>query len=96
MSAFLSTVSGQQPTPTLVAERPKAVSDDKPKRGPGRPPKPLYDLAKQTAIRLDPEDLRRLKKLAVDDDMTFNRLVYLALRDYCGTRGVKLVGTERK
>ena len=92
MSAFLGAVSQ---SPARVIETHKAVSDDKP-RPRGRPPKAASDLARQTAIRLDPEDLKRLKKLAVDDDMTLTRLIYLALDDYCATRGVKLVGVDKK
>ena len=54
-------------------------------------------VTKQTiAIRLDPDDLKKVKKLAVDDGMTFNRVVYLALEAYCETRGVKLLGSSKK
>lgn len=102
MGAFLGSVMGQQATAVVSATttetsgKKDAAAEQHPRRGRGRPPKAASDLAKQTAIRLDLEDLKRLKKLAVDDDMTFNRLVYLALRDYCLTRGVKLVGVDKK
>lgn len=91
MSAFLGAVSQQQPARIIEP----LAADDRPKRI-GRPPKAPSDLARQTAIRFDPEDLKRLKKLAVDDDMTLTRLIYLALDSYCATRGVKLVGVNKK
>lgn len=102
MGAFLGSVMGQQPA-TVVAsatavETPKAKDEaaDHPRRGRGRPPKSPHDIAKQTAIRLDPDDLKKVKKLAIDDGMTFNRVVYRALEAYCETRGVKLIGASRK
>ncbi len=102
MGAFLGSVMGQPPA-TVVAsatavEMPEAedVTEDRPRRGRGRPPKSPHDIAKQTAIRLDPDDLKKVKKLAIDDGMTFNRVVYKALEAYCETRGVKLIGASKK
>ncbi len=104
MGAFLGSVMGQQPatvvasaTAVEIPEAKDAAANPSPiRRGRGRPPKSPQDIAKQTAIRLDPDDLKKVKKLAVDDGMTFNRVVYLALEAYCETRGVKLIGTSRK
>lgn len=104
MGAFLGSVMGQQPAKVVAAatavETPEAkdaaANPSLIRRGRGRPPKPPQDIAKQTAIRLDPDDLKKVKKLAVDDGMTFNRVVYLALEAYCETRGVKLIGASRK
>ena len=102
MGAFLGSVMGQQPATAVASakatETPekKEAAGEHPKRGRGRPPKSPHDIAKQTAIRLDPDDLKKVKKLAVDDGMTFNRVVYLALEAYCETRGVKLIGASRK
>lgn len=99
MSAFLEAGTEQMP-PSLTAEHVKAslsnAKTPKLKRAVGRPPKAPDDLAKQTAIRLDPDDLKKVKKLAVDDGMTFNRVVYLALESYCNTRGVILAGASKK
>ena len=104
MGAFLGSVMGQQPAKAAAVaatvETPEnkdaAAAPPSIRRGRGRPPKSPYDLAKQTAIRLDPDDLKKVKKLAVDDGMTFNRVVYLALEAYCETRGVKLIGASNK
>lgn len=102
MGAFLGSVMGQPPA-TVVASattvetlKAKDEAADHPRRGRGRPPKSPNDIAKQTAIRLDPDDLKKVKKLAIDDGMTFNRVVYRALEAYCETRGVKLIGASRK
>lgn len=96
MADFVGTPS-EAPSPIQSAEpAKKAVSAEAPRKSPGRPKKAADDLAKQTAIRLDPEDLRRIKKLAIDDTMTFNRVVYRALEAYCETRGVKLIGASKK
>ena len=104
MGAFLGSVMGQQPAKAVAAatavetpEAQDAAANLPPMlRGRGRPPKSPQDIAKQTAIRLDPDDLKKVKKLAVDDGMTFNRVVYLALEAYCETRGVKLLGSSKK
>ena len=104
MGAFLGSVMGQQPAKAVAAatavetpEAKDAAANPSPiRRGRGRPPKSPQDIAKQTAIRLDPDDLKKVKKLAVDDGMTFNRVVYRALEAYCETRGVKLTGASRK
>jgi hypothetical protein len=95
MGAFLGSVMGQLAA-TPVAETAAPPTADQVRRGRGRPPKSPDDRARQTAIRLDPDDLKKVKKLAVDDGMTFNRVVYRALEAYCETRGVRLIGADRK
>ena len=95
MAAFLGSAApstSHTPVPAVVQQ----VVSEAPKRAPGRPKKAADDIAKQTAIRLDPDDLKKVKKLAVDDGMTFNRVVYLALEAYCETRGVKLLGASKR
>ena len=93
MSEFLGSVMTDQVQ--AAVPMPAAKAPEVAKRRTGRPKKAPDDLAKQTAIRLDPEDLRRVKKLAVDDGMTFNRVIYRALEAYCAARGVRLLGSSR-
>lgn len=99
MMAFLGTpTTAAKPAPAPATPAKAEQSEpEKPagKKKPGRPPKAPQDIAKQTAIRLDPEDLKAVKKLAVDDGMTFNRVVYRALEAYCGKRGIKLIGASK-
>lgn len=64
------------------------------KRGRGRPKKESKPDVQTTTIRLDPDDHLAVRQLALRDRMKMNELVFVALKEYCARRGVKLQGTS--
>lgn len=62
------------------------------KRKAGRPPKAEKEVVQTTTIRLDPDDHLAVRQLALRDKQTMNELIFVALRQYCDARGVRLTG----
>jgi predicted HicB family RNase H-like nuclease len=62
------------------------------RKGPGRPPKAEKELVQSTTIRLDPDDHQAVRQLALRDRQTMNELIFIALKNYCDGRGVRLSG----
>ena len=102
-SQFAKPKVAEQPAalaPVKPAAEPKPVSVEPAtppaKRGPGRPKRvePKPDL-QMTTIRLDPDDHLAVRTLALRDKMKMNELVFVALKDYCAKRGIKLQGAPK-
>lgn len=98
MKSAKAPVAAPSPAPTKIPEPTPAtapvIEATPAKRGPGRPPKPKKQESKPTTIRLDPDDHLAVRQLALRDDMPMNKLVFVALKDYCARRGVKLQGVS--
>jgi predicted HicB family RNase H-like nuclease len=62
------------------------------RKGPGRPPKDAKEVVQTTTIRLDPDDHLAVRQLALRDRQTMNELIFVALKQYCDNRGVRLTG----
>lgn len=94
MAKFLKpTQPAEAPAPAPVVQ---PLLDASPvKRGPGRPKKPKKPEVQTTTIRLDPDDHLAVRQLALRDKMAMNELVFVALKDYCSRRGVKLQGASK-
>lgn len=77
--------------PVVVKAAPAPVATEK-RKGPGRPPKAVKETVQTTTIRLDPDDHLAVRQLALRDRQTMNELIFVALQQYCDSRGVKLTG----
>lgn len=63
------------------------------RKRPGRPPKLEKDNVQSTTIRLTAEDHLAVRQLALRDKQTMNGLIFVALKAYCESRGVRLTGS---
>lgn len=77
--------------PVVVKAAPAPVATEK-RKGPGRPPKAVKETVQTTTIRLDPDDHLAVRQLALRDRQTMNELIFVALQQYCDSRGVRLTG----
>jgi hypothetical protein len=78
--------------PVVVKAAPAPVATATGKRKAGRPPKTAKEVVQTTTIRLDPDDHLSVRQLALRDKMTMNELIFVALKQYCDSRGVRLTG----
>lgn len=94
MAKFLKPVPpSEASTPAPVV--PLAAENQQTKRGVGRPKNTKKTEVQTTTIRLDPDDHLAVRQLALRDRMAMNELVFVALKDYCARRGVKLEGQSK-
>lgn len=90
LMAFVANTPIQEPIDETTAKT--ITTGDHVKRGPGRPKSTSKSEVQTTTIRLDPDDHAAVRMLALRDKTKMNDLVFIALRDYCGRRGVQLHG----
>lgn len=93
MMAFLDKPKEAEPVATPAVATPQAVMPVK--RGPGRPKQEVKAEVQTTTIRLNPDDHLAVRQLALRDGQKMNELVFVALKEYCSRRGVKLQGVEK-
>jgi|GEM_PF-2111263 len=96
-AAFAKPPIAAETSAPVVTIAPPAIEQTpavKPKRGPGRPKKEVKTEVQTTTIRLDPDDHLAVRTLALRDKMKMNELVFVALKDYCQKRGIKLHGAS--
>lgn len=94
MARFLKPAAPvEAPTPAPVV--PPTTENQQVKRGVGRPKNTKKTEVQTTTIRLDPDDHLAVRQLALRDRMAMNELVFVALKDYCARRGVKLEGPSK-
>lgn len=92
MSAFLQSRAKENPDRTTKIAEVAGPATEKLRKRPGRPKKEKKPEVQTTTIRLDPDDHLAIRQLALRDKQTMNELVFIALKEYSGRRGVKLNG----
>ena len=90
-NVFENLMSDAPATPVVAKAAPAPVAKEK-RKGPGRPPKAVKEAVQTTTIRLDPDDHLSVRQLALRDKQTMNELIFVALKQYCDSRGVRLAG----
>ena len=94
MMAFLGS-KGKEAEPVATPTVAAPSSEIPPKRGPGRPKQEVKAEIQTTTIRLNPDDHLAVRQLALRDGQKMNELVFVALKEYCAGRGIKLQGIEK-